>query len=271
MINCAPTTGTSREPELKESSREAATNLLRRRLSCLFITFFCMPTLLLLEPAKASYDRQLQTQESSIFNGRINISEPATGGYSETGVASWYGLDFHGRKTSSGERYDMHDMTAAHRLLPMDTLLLVRNLENGAKAIVRVNDRGPFVKGRILDLSQSAAKALKLFGKGTARVRVMALSESGEFLQVPPQDKSFDESSNGFYVQVGAFAREKNAEHLQKRFADAGHTTTVSKVTGKVKTIYKVLIYAGNNRDTALLAKKNLQQKGHKGAFVMAR
>jgi hypothetical protein len=89
-------------------------------------------------------------------------------GYSETGVASWYGPNFHGKKTANGERYDMYQMTAAHRILPMHTRLMVRNLDNGRTAEVRVNDRGPFVGNRVIDLSYAAANLLGVVGPGTA-------------------------------------------------------------------------------------------------------
>ncbi|HSM59240.1 MAG TPA: septal ring lytic transglycosylase RlpA family protein [Longimicrobiales bacterium] len=100
---------------------------------------------------------------------------PTSTGYEEEGKASWYGEEFHGRRTSSGEPYDMHAMTGAHRTLPLPTYVEVTNLENGRKAVVRINDRGPFKDDRILDVSYAAAVKLGLVGPGTARVRVRAL------------------------------------------------------------------------------------------------
>lgn len=96
--------------------------------------------------------------------------------YDETGIASWYGADFHGKATANGEAYDMNEVTAAHRTLPMPSLARVTNLENGRSLIVRVNDRGPFVAGRIIDLSRRSAQLLGTEGKGTARVRVQILA-----------------------------------------------------------------------------------------------
>ena len=93
-------------------------------------------------------------------------------GYHERGIASWYGSKFHGRRTSSGEPYDMHLATAAHKRLPLPTYVEVTNLDNGRKMVVKVNDRGPFVKGRIIDLSAGAAKQLGFYRNGTAKVRV---------------------------------------------------------------------------------------------------
>ncbi|MEN8159509.1 MAG: septal ring lytic transglycosylase RlpA family protein, partial [Myxococcota bacterium] len=95
--------------------------------------------------------------------------------YSERGVASWYGPDFHGRATANGETYDMNDMTAAHRNLPFDSVVEVRNRDNGRKVRVRINDRGPFAKGRIIDLSRAAAAEIGLVRSGVARVRVEAV------------------------------------------------------------------------------------------------
>ena len=96
-------------------------------------------------------------------------------GYSQRGIASWYGQAFHGRSTSSGEPYDMYLMTAAHKTLPLPTYVQVTNLENGRTVVVRVNDRGPFVEGRIIDVSYVAAQRLGMVGRGTAQVEVVAL------------------------------------------------------------------------------------------------
>ncbi|QEZ89417.1 septal ring lytic transglycosylase [Aliarcobacter cibarius] len=96
------------------------------------------------------------------------------------GIASWYGPDFHSKKTSNGEIYNMYDMTAAHKTLPMNTVVRVDNLENGKSTIVRINDRGPFVSGRIIDLSNKAAHAISMVGAGTAKVKVTVLGYNGE-------------------------------------------------------------------------------------------
>ena len=136
-------------------------------------------------------------------------------GYVEQGVASWYGKQFHGRRTASGEIFDMHAMTAAHKSLPIPTDVEVTNLSNGKKVIVRVNDRGPFVGQRILDLSYAAARALGLDRAGTGRVRVRALGRSSlETKQVASKRASF--------VQVGAYRQRRNAERMQRRLEAAG-------------------------------------------------
>src|SRR3990170_3920862 len=107
--------------------------------------------------------------------GRQYVPLADARGYRERGVASWYGRKFHGRQTSNGETYDMHAMTAAHKTLPLPSYVRVRNLENGRSAIVRVNDRGPFLNNRIIDLSYAAASKLGIAGTGTGLVEVEAV------------------------------------------------------------------------------------------------
>lgn len=169
-----------------------------------------------------------------VFGKRYHVMESSEG-YSENGVASWYGRDFHGQPTSGGETYDMHGMTAAHKTLPIPTWVEVRNLVNGRRVIVKVNDRGPFVGNRIIDLSYRAAQELDMVRAGTARVEVRALGTpvgreppggvrqarasprrgisliSEAVADVPgPNDRPFRQ----LYVQVGAFAERDNALRL---------------------------------------------------------
>jgi len=108
------------------------------------------------------------------FGQRYKVLESSEG-FSEKGIASWYGSDFHGRNTSSGETYDMYQMTAAHKTLPLPTYVSVNNLDNGRTLIVKVNDRGPFIEGRVIDLSYAAAYRLGVTGPGTANVEIIAL------------------------------------------------------------------------------------------------
>ncbi|WP_337995582.1 septal ring lytic transglycosylase RlpA family protein [Oleispirillum naphthae] len=124
--------------------------------------------------------------------------------YVEEGVASWYGPDFHGKRTANGERYDMHALTAAHRTLPMPSLVRVTNLENRRSAILRINDRGPFARNRILDVSKRAADALGFIGQGTARVRVEILAEESIALKERLQRGDSDFASAP--VQVASLA-----------------------------------------------------------------
>ncbi len=126
-------------------------------------------------PAREPRPTRGNRPEYEVFGVRYRVLDSAEG-YDETGVASWYGEEFHGRSTSSGEPYDMNAMTAAHRTLPLPTYVEVTNLENGRVIVVRVNDRGPFHGDRLIDLSYAAARELEIVANGTARVRVRALS-----------------------------------------------------------------------------------------------
>lgn len=144
------------------------------------------------------------------------------GGWEEEGLASWYGPGFHGEKTSSGETYDMNDYTAAHKVLPMHTRIRVQNLENGRVADLRVNDRGPFVAGRIVDLSLAGAQALGVVGPGTARVRLTVLG--GEGMNAAAVVAAVARET--FYVQVGAFTVQANAERLARELKAGGYPST---------------------------------------------
>ena len=149
-------------------------------------------------------------------------------GYKERGVASWYGKKFHGRLTSNQERYDMHGMTAAHKSLPLPTYVRVENLRNHKSIIVRVNDRGPFVHNRIIDLSYSAARKLDMITTGTSLVEVTAISfdepprrptlTSAPVTKEPEKSasKTLTSMESTIFVQVGAFG---DAENARRRFA----------------------------------------------------
>jgi rare lipoprotein A len=129
---------------------------------------------------------------------------PVPGAYVEQGIASWYGVPFHGRRAANGDVYDMNQPTAAHRTLPFGSLVRVTNLDNGRQTEVRINDRGPFVDGRIIDLSFAAARSVDMVGAGIARVRLELLATG----RVPA-------GTGNFTVQVGAFTQRGNAERLR--------------------------------------------------------
>lgn len=134
----------------------------------------------------------------------------------QRGVASWYGPKFHGKPTASGEIYDMHGLTAAHKELPLQTVVAVRNLDNGREVTVRINDRGPFVRGRVLDLSYAAAQKLDMVGPGTARVEIRVV-EVGDGRPGPTR-------FTRYAVQVGAYRDRQNALETKTRLATAGFT-----------------------------------------------
>jgi rare lipoprotein A len=150
-------------------------------------------------------------------------------GYAETGLASWYGAPYHGRRAANGEIYDMETMTAAHRTLPFNTWVRVQNLENQRTADVRIIDRGPFVDGRIIDVSHAAARSLGFLGPGTARVRF-------EVIRLPEAS-----TAAVFAVQVGAFQDRRNAERLRQRMASEYGTAQLCRRDG-APPLWRVLV-----------------------------
>jgi rare lipoprotein A len=233
--------------------------------------------LLLSGCAKADYTSvddpsPVATQVPYVINNITYYPIPDASGFSERGVASWYGPDFHGRPTSNGETYNMHEMTAAHKTLPMNTMLLVKNLDNGKETIVRVNDRGPFVRGRIIDLSYAAAKKLKIVKPGTSPIKIVALAEKTMLAKSRAGKGTLPDLNHGeFYVQIGAFSEQQNAFRLQKRFTDSGHTAVIQKYFGPKEIYYRVHVYAGKELSAAKRAENSLLEHGYSGAFVVAR
>jgi len=213
-----------------------------------------------------------KTSEPFVIDDKTYYPIPSSYGFIQKGLASWYGPPFHGRKTSNGESYDMHSLTAAHKTLPMGTVLLVRNLDNGKDTIVRVNDRGPFAGGRIIDLSYKAARELGVVGNGTAKVQIIALAE-GEVKNKGEEPTLYykDFAVGDFYVQIGSFAKQFNAVKLQKRFTDAGHATVIHNSFDPKELLYRVHVYVGKTMQSAKIAEKALLESGYVGAFVIAR
>lgn len=154
-----------------------------------------------------------------VFGKRYFVMDEAAG-YVERGIASWYGPGFHAANTSNGERYDMYAMTAAHKTLPLPSYVQVTNLRNGRSVVVRVNDRGPFKEGRIIDLSYTAAAKLDMLRDGTTFVEVRALTLEQETSPstAPPQTAA----TAPMYVQAGAFSSEENALNLLERLRANG-------------------------------------------------
>jgi rare lipoprotein A len=146
-------------------------------------------------------------------------------GYRERGVTSWYGKKFHGQRTANGETYDMYAMSAAHKTLPLPSYVRVRNLTNGKSVVVRVNDRGPFLNNRLIDLSYAAAARLGILGTGTGIVEVEALTGDEPVTQMaaraPEPEPLPKAAAPRLYLQVGAFTNRDNAENLKVRLADA--------------------------------------------------
>jgi rare lipoprotein A len=162
-------------------------------------------------------------------------------GYSRKGISSWYGKKFHGRKTSSGEKYDMYKMSAAHKTLPLPSFVQVRNLDNNRSVIVRVNDRGPFLHNRLIDLSYAAAHRLDIIRTGTGRVEVKAITSHSENSgQSKPQQSLGGEKA---YLQVGSFSSHENARNLQSKLqASIDQSVFIQNASVNNTTIYRVRI-----------------------------
>ena len=175
-----------------------------------------------------------------VFGKRYYVMDSSEG-FKQKGDASWYGTKFHGQRASSGETYNMYAMTAAHKTLPLPTYVEVKNLRNGRKAIVKVNDRGPFHGGRIIDLSYAAATKLGVVATGTAPVEIRVVDEKGE-----PEigiDEEYIDENGKLYVQIAAFSTEENALKLitdlrEKKF----HSVRIHVDNNQGQLLYRVRI-----------------------------
>ncbi len=165
---------------------------------------------------KNSYAVHRATMRPYTVNGVRYYPTVVSVGTKYRGIASWYGPKFHGRKTSNGEVYNMYDYTAAHKTLPMNTMVRVTNLNNGRSVVVRINDRGPFVSNRIIDLSYAAAKKIGMIGTGTAPVELEVLGFHGNIENLPGTPKEKVVLSN-FAVQIGSFRRYQGAVITKRR------------------------------------------------------
>ena len=180
---------------------------------------------------------------SYVVNGKQYFTLHSSRGFVQHGIASWYGPGFHGRRTSSGETYDMHKMTAAHKTLPLPTYALVRNLGTGREIVVRVNDRGPFHGDRIIDLSYAAAIELGIARRGTGSVEVRAL-EPGATERPVGRARRFAPARSGptrLFVQAGAFRAAAKATKLRTRLAAvSGLPVRVRRAVSDGRVVYRV-------------------------------
>ena len=174
----------------------------------------------------------------------------------QTGIASWYGPGFHGKLTASGDIYNQYDLTAAHQTLPLGTNVMVTNLENGKSVEVLINDRGPFAKGRIIDLSYSAAEALGMIGPGTIPVRV-------EVIDTGPQRISFIKDSLDYTVQIGSFIRLENARQLHDQLAGTHPEVIIIPLHGKHGTYYRVQLGTFRDKSAAEEQARRLAETGY--------
>lgn len=212
---------------------------------------------------------------------QVEEAKPVSNDVFQTGIASWYGDgdDFHGKRTANGEIYDMDKLTAAHKRLPFHTLVEVKNVDNGKRVTVRINDRGPFIEGRIIDLSRIAAKRIGIYGQGTAPVqlRIVKLPGSGKTVQYvqPTADKQPTDSTDTsppvtvtmqpvsprtFYLQAGAFGSMKNAKRLLRRIK-----AVLPEVPFKIEKndgLYKIVSDWLSSREAAEKLKDRLDKSG---------
>lgn len=196
-------------------------------------------------------ERTLEVATESVFSSNDDdIIEVAF----DRGVASWYGPGFHGRRTANGETYNQDELTAAHRSLPFNTLVRVENVRNGKSVVVRINDRGPFVGNRIIDLSHKAARNIEMVGTGTAEVRLTIINPDPEYnRQEYIQER--------FTLQVGSFSRPEHAELIVGDLS--GSRISEAKIHDRI--YYRVYYGLYATRREAESALMSILQKGHSG------
>ena len=196
-------------------------------------------------------------------------------GYDETGLASWYGEQFNGRPTATGERFDMHALTAAHKTLPLPGLVEVTNLANGRRIVVRVNDRGPFVDNRIIDLSRGSAEALGMLQAGVGEVRVRYLGRAprtggGTTLQyaaaepAPPARRE-PEARGDYWIQAGAFSDQRAARRVA---GELGERATVDR--GRNDGLFRVLVGPWPDPDAAERSRHAVMARGYTDALLIS-
>ena len=231
-------------------------------------------------PKKTKRSRSGNPTSYVVFGKRYHVMS-SSHGYKKRGIASWYGSKFHGRRTSSGEPYDMHAMTAAHKTLPLPTYVRVTNLKNGRQVILKVNDRGPFHDNRIIDLSHTAAIKLGIKGTGTGLVEVEAIDTNETYAAAKPsmttstltkpalktpalKTQRTAPSSVDLYLQLGAFVSSHNANNLKNRVNSVidSNTASISTTLKNQQQFYRVRIGPINGVAQADELAHTLTQKG---------
>lgn len=199
---------------------------------------------------------------------------PSSQGFVEQGYASWYGPGFHGKKTSNGESYDMHALTAAHKTLPLGTLVKVTRTDNGKSVVVRLNDRGPFVSGRIIDLSYNGAHALDMIGSGTAPVTVEALQRATEQQQegrrIWTSEPIPDFRTGTFTIPVGDYAASAEAEAVRGRLGRDGYEVRILRVETRAGVRFRVCAGTYHDLIEAHISAAQLRETGYAEACVIA-
>lgn len=208
-----------------------------------------------------------------VLGVRYNVLD-SSDGYDERGIASWYGPGFDGKRTSSGEVYDMYQMTAANKVLPLPTYARVTNLENGKSVVVKINDRGPFHENRIIDLSYAAAARLGMLKKGTALVDVKAITVGAppspdEIAASQPPRSEFAQPPK-LYLQVGAYADNANAERMKARLElEAVGPVAITTIIREGMSLYRVRIGPLANVDAVDATTARLDKLGIHDAQVV--
>ncbi len=195
-------------------------------------------------------------------------------GYSERGIASWYGSKFHGRRTSSGEPYDMYAMTAAHKSLPLPSYARITNLRNNRSVIVRVNDRGPFHDNRLIDLSYTAAWKLGIVGEGTGLVEVTAIDPTAPPPAIDPEAPKPNPIRGlpELFLQVGAFGNAGNADRLKQRIEEQLQVKVlIEESTGAATPVYRVQVGPIASVELADHLTQRLDQLGIRDPHVVIR
>jgi len=251
---------------------------------CLFILAACVPATRTAPPSGTSPAQIRQeprstqslppTQRPYEINGIRYYPIPSAIGFAQDGIASWYGQKFHGRTTSNGEIYDMYAMTAAHKTLPLGTHVKVTSKKNGKSIIVRVNDRGPFIQDRIIDLSYTAARSLEMVGPGTVPVRVEAIQVAQEHtvkgITTWEAEAIPDFRHGSFTVQVGAFQTLDNAHKKAEIIRQEFDTVRVQHARLSQNGYYRVQVGQFTDLIEAHLVASQIRDKGGRDVMVVA-
>ncbi len=197
---------------------------------------------------------------------------PDAYGFKQRGTASWYGRKFHGRKTSNGETYNMYGVSAAHKTLPFGTMVRVTNLRNGRRLDIRINDRGPFAKGRIIDLSYGAAKKLGVVGPGTAPVEIVALAAPTRSVGTRGGGRQFEKvdlTRGNFTFQVGAFQDRANAQRLAAKLRKLYTNVHIASFDRGDGLYHRVRVGRAHRLDEAEAYERTLMRQGY-DVFIVA-
>ena len=221
------------------------------------------------------HESQDPTLKPYVVNGVRYYPIPRSEGFTQVGNASWYGKAFHGRPTASGEIFDMNKVSAAHKILPLGTYVQVTNLSNKKKVVVRINDRGPFVKDRIIDLSRAAARKIEILGAGVVKVRLVALGKEVGSVKSPlgakPVVEISDLDEGVFTVQVGAFKSRMNAlvlaDRLKVLFAHVEVTVYEDNERG---VLHRVRVSRSLSLKKASEVERKLEGMGFDEAFIVS-